>query len=43
MSIDKTLVDILSFPELSGSIISLMDIDPVRLDKITKLAKKVID
>lgn len=37
------IVDILSFPELSGSIISLMDIDPVRLDKITKLAKKVID
>ncbi|WP_094551743.1 alpha-glucosidase/alpha-galactosidase [Petroclostridium xylanilyticum] len=36
------IVDILSFPELSGSTISLMDIDEGRLDMISKLAHKVV-
>lgn len=37
------LFDILSFPELSGSTVALMDIDPQRLDMITRLARKIID
>lgn len=37
------LVDILSFPELTGSTIALMDIDAERLGMITKLANKVIE
>lgn len=34
--------DILSFPELSGSTVSLVDIDEKRLDLITKLVKRVV-
>ncbi len=36
------LVDILLYPGLSGSTITLMDIDPVRLEMISKLAAKVV-
>lgn len=36
------IFDLLSYPELSGSTISLMDIDIQRLNIITKLAKKMI-
>jgi alpha-galactosidase len=40
----KTLIgDILSYPELSGSEISLMDIDSERLDMIAALARKMVE
>lgn len=38
----RLLGDILSFPELSESTISLMDIDERRLDLITQLAEKMV-
>ncbi|MGE5607305.1 MAG: alpha-glucosidase/alpha-galactosidase [Bacteroidota bacterium] len=39
----KNLIhDILSFPELSGCTIALMDIDPERLDRTVKLAQRMI-
>ena len=38
----ELLFDILSFPELSGATISLMDIDPKRLGIIEKVARKLV-
>jgi len=38
----KLIGDILSYPELSGSEISLMDIDKGRLDLIVQLAQKMV-
>ncbi|NLG83097.1 MAG: alpha-glucosidase/alpha-galactosidase [Firmicutes bacterium] len=40
----KTLIyDILSFPELSGCTISLMDIDAGRLERIAKIARMMVE
>jgi alpha-galactosidase len=36
-------MDILSFPELSGATISLMDIDPVRLDTAKKTVERLVE
>lgn len=37
------LFDILSFPELSGSTIALMDVNPKKLDMIARLACKIVN
>jgi len=39
----KLIGDVLSFPELSDSEISLIDIDEERLNLIAQLAQKMVD
>ena len=36
----RMISDVLSYPELDGSTLALMDIDPHRLDLISRLAKE---
>jgi len=39
----KLIGDVLSFPEISESTISLIDIDEERLNLISQLARKMVD
>ncbi len=39
----KLVKDVLTFPLLEGSTITLMDIDPVRLDYITRAVQRIVD
>jgi len=38
----KLITDILSYPELRSSMVTLMDIDKEALDRITTFAKKLV-
>jgi hypothetical protein len=38
----RMISDVLSYPELDGSTLALMDIDPHRLDLISRLAKQMV-
>ncbi len=39
----KLIKDVLTFPLLEGSTITLMDIDPARLDYITRAVQRIVD